>query len=386
MSNESGKRRITMLNVLHEPFDKRMYHKLAKSLVSAGYDVTYISPNKEKVHPRSDFGIVFIVYPYKKGWINRILSIFRLIKLGYSVTTDIYIAPEPESWFSALVLKLLKGGKVVFDMHEHNPNKMAQFFPHFLHKPVEWLTTKVMRLMARFTDLIILTRNSFEDLWKGISTPRITIINTNHLQPVCAEVPEELARKYASKNTIIHQGVFGTIRGSYQLLEAIDIAIKKIPDLCCIILGEYVYGSEEEYRKAIKERGLEEHIHLLGVVPFEEVPKYIRVSKIGLIVFQPGFLNHVLAMPHKLFDYMREEVPVIVPDFAVEVVKIVRECNCGLCVDVSNPNAIADAIVYLLTHPEKAIEMGKNGRRAVETKYNWEKEESLLLEGIKGIL
>jgi glycosyltransferase involved in cell wall biosynthesis len=164
------------------------------------------------------------------------------------------------------------------------------------------------------------------------------------------------------------------------------IAVKKIPDLCCIILGEYVYGSEEEYRKAIKERGLEELIHLLGVVPFEEVPKYIRVSKIGLIVFQPGFLNHTLAMPHKLFDYMREEIPVIVPDFAVEVVRIVKESNCGLCVDVSNPNAIADAIVYLLSHPEEAMEMGKNGRHAVETKYNWQKEESILLAGMRDIL
>ncbi|MCX8064667.1 MAG: glycosyltransferase family 4 protein [Candidatus Hydrogenedentes bacterium] len=385
MSSVSGKR-ITMLSVLHEPYDKRMYHKLAKSLVSAGYRVTYICPVSDNVSPKRDFGVEFIVYGYRKGWIHRLRSIFRIVRLGWNLNSDLYIAPEPESWLSALVLKIFRRGKVVFDMHEHNPNKMAQFFPSFLHKTVEWITTKVMRLMARFTDLIILTRSSFDDIWKGLSTPRITVINTNHLQPVCKDIPEELIKEYGVRNTIIHEGVFGTIRGSYQLLEAVAIAVKKVPDLCCIILGEYVYGSEEEYRKSIRERGLQNNIHLLGVVPFEEVPKYIRVSKIGLIVFQPGYLNHTLAMPHKLFDYMREEIPVIVPDFAIEVSRIVKESKCGLCVDVSDPQAIADAIVYLLTHPEESEEMGKNGRKAIETRYNWQREEGVLLEGIKRAL
>ncbi len=378
--------RITLLNVLHEPYDKRMYHKLARSFVSAGYEVNSICPYTGEGTPKSDIGVNFIVFPYKKGWWNRIKSVFTLFKLGKTVPTDIYIAPEPESWVSALLLKLSKGGKVVFDMHEHNPNKMAQFFPKFLHKPIEYLTLQIMRIFARWTDMIILTRESFEPLWKGIKTPRITILNTNHLQPICSDIPGELIQKYANTPTIIHQGVFGTIRGSYQLLDAVQIVVKEIPDLRCIILGEYVYGSEEEYRKAIRERKLEENIHILGVVHFEEVPKYIRVSKIGLILFQPGFLNHTLAMPHKLFDYMREEIPVVVPDFAVEVSKIVRESDCGLCIDVTKPEEIAKAIVYLLRNPEEANRLGKNGRKAVEIRYNWQKEEQILLDSVKKLI
>jgi len=380
------KGRITLLNVYHEPFDKRMYYKLANSFINDGYEVCSICPYTSESPPLSDIGVQFILFPRKKGLWNRIKSIYTLFKLGKKVSTDIYIAPEPESWVSALMIKLFKGGNVVFDMHEHNPNKMAQFFPKFLHKPIEYLTLKVMRLFARFTDLIILTRESFEPLWKGISTPRITVLNTNHLQPICSDIPQSLLEKYANIPTIIHQGVFGTIRGSYQLLEAMEIAVKEIPSLCCIILGEYIYGSEEEYRKAIHDKKLDEHIHLLGVVPFEEVPKYIRVSKIGLILFQPGFSNHTLAMPHKLFDYMREEVPVIVPDFAIEVAKIVKESECGLCIDVTNPKAIADAIVSLITNPEEANRLGKNGRKAVEIRYNWQIEEQILLDGINRLL
>jgi len=40
---------------------------------------------------------------------------------------------------------------------------------------------------------------------------------------------------------------------------------------------------------------------------------------------------------------------------------------------------ITQAIEYLITHPEEARRMGENGRRAVEEKYNWEKEAQKLL-------
>jgi len=101
---------------------------------------------------------------------------------------------------------------------------------------------------------------------------------------------------------------------------------------------------------------------------------------VGLILFQPGPINHTLAMPHKLFDYMREAKPVIVPGFSLEVERIVRESECGLLVDVTIPQAIADAALKLLRDPVLATRLGANGRRAVEEKYNWQAEEKVLLE------
>ena len=41
---------------------------------------------------------------------------------------------------------------------------------------------------------------------------------------------------------------------------------------------------------------------------------------------------------------------------------------------------IAKAIEYLLEHPEERKRMGESGRRAVEEKYNWEREGEKLLE------
>ena len=53
--------------------------------------------------------------------------------------------------------------------------------------------------------------------------------------------------------------------------------------------------------------------------------------------------------------------------------------RCGICVDPENVDEIADAIRYLLDHPDEAREMGENGRRAIKEEFNWGVEEKKLL-------
>ncbi len=383
--------RICILNVIHEPFDKRVYHKIGLSLASAGHEVLSICPPPAsgEIPPleegRDKYGVCFILTRSASSLPKRFLAALRLIRLAAHARADVYMAPEPESWAAALAVKLLVGGKVVLDMHEHIPSEFAKFFPAFLRGIMQRCTVHAMRLMSRFTDLIILTRESFEEPWKGLPVPRVTIINTNRLQPACSEVPECLRARFAGHPVIIHQGIFGDVRGSYQLLDAVKLLVGDFPNLRCVVLGEYVYGSLDAYRARVRELGLDDNVVLIPPVPFGEVPAYISVAQVGLILFQPGPVNHTLAMPHKLFDYMREARPVVAPEFAVEVARIVREADCGLLVDVSKPEAIAAAVAKLLKDPREAARLGRNGRRLVVGKYNWRREEKILLDAFAAL-
>lgn len=367
-----------MLAVLHEPFDKRTFQKVGRSLARAGHEVVSIGPAREPTPPSAE-GIRLITIPMPGSKRARLVALLRLVRLGRREHADAYLAPEPESWVAALILKLLTGGRVVFDMHEHAPTEFAKFFPTPVQPLMARVTTWVMRQFARWTDHIILTRESFDDVWTGVRTPRSVVINTNHLQAPCGDVPDTLRAQFAGHPVILHQGIFGDVRGSYQLLEAMKILVRQRPDLRCVVLGEYCYGSLADYQRAVAEAGLRDHFVFVPPVPYTEVPAYIAVAQVGLILFQPGPLNHTLAMPHKLFDYMREGKPSVVPDFAIEVCKIVRESDCGIPVDVTRPEVIASAIQRLLDDPAEAARLGQNGRRAVETKYHWGADEARLL-------
>ena len=376
--------KICILAVLHEADDKRVFHKVARSLAGAGHEVVYICPSAEPL-PETREGIRLVAIPPAASKRRRLVSLRRLCGLGAAERADVYFAVEPESWVAALWIKMRRGGKVVFDMHEHVPTEFAKFFPRFLQGFMTWLTVRFMRLFARFTDHVILTRDSFEPEWAGLAVPRTTVINTNHLQAPCTDIPADLRARYADRPTIIHQGVFGDVRGSWQLLDAMKILTREVPDIRCVLLGAYVYGDEAAYRNAIAEAGLADHIDMPGVVPYAAVPAHIAVARVGLILFQPGLVNHTLAMPHKLFDYMREGVPVVAPDFALEVRRIVAEADCGLLVDVTRPDAIAAAVLRLLRDPDEARRLGQNGRCLVETKYHWGHDERKLLDAIASL-
>ena len=84
------------------------------------------------------------------------------------------------------------------------------------------------------------------------------------------------------------------------------------------------------------------------------------------------------AQPNKMFEYMAAGLPVVASDFPLWR-KIIQSAECGLLADPLNPAAIAEALVWLLCHPARAAQMGRNGRRAVAENYNWEREAKSLI-------
>lgn len=76
---------------------------------------------------------------------------------------------------------------------------------------------------------------------------------------------------------------------------------------------------------------------------------------------------------------MNVSLPVIASDIP-SWQRIIKENQCGLCVDPLDPQEIAQAIEYLYTHPSEAKQMGENGRRALLTRYSWEGEAKKLLD------
>jgi hypothetical protein len=102
------------------------------------------------------------------------------------------------------------------------------------------------------------------------------------------------------------------------------------------------------------------------------VAAWLGRARVGLVVLH-RVPKYVAAYPTKLFEYMAAGVPVIASNFPLWKA-IVDEAGCGLTVDPYDADALAEAMRWLLEHPEEAEAMGERGRVAVRERYGWDGE------------
>lgn len=175
-----------------------------------------------------------------------------------------------------------------------------------------------------------------------------------------------------SDKIILYQGDVNISRGIEKMAKAMVFIEKNIH---FIIIGG---GTKLE---DFKHKYASNHIHFVGKVPFEELYEYTTSVDIGLTIIEPYNLSKKYALPNKVFEYMVAEIPFVTNNMP-EASKIAKEENCGFIIDDSSPEKIASAINAIFKRTDLK-EMGKRGRKAVEEKYNWEKEVEKLLEFIK---
>ncbi len=373
--------KICFLSSMHPPEDKRVFDKEAVYLARHGFDVIHFAPGDGTSRVRE--GVKIITYQAKNGISGRLWQLVNLYRSARSINADVYHCNEVDSWIIGVILRLRRGALCVFDVHEHYPEDFAEMrFPVWFRPPVEMFIRILMWSLSKFTDRIVLAKSSLIRSFE--SFPAHHLVLAQNFTPLSALESNSFSgiKEYSGEHfndrplRLIHLGLFNKSRGLFQMLES----IKGKDRIELLFLGQYSDGSESELQTVIEQYGLSDRVKYKAWVPFEEALKYVRESDIGLIMFQPGYFNHVHALPHKLFDYMAAGIPVIAPDFAIEVSEVVSDAGCGVLVDSSDANALSCTIDWFIENPEAIEVMGKKGASAIKNKYHWEVEGDKLVE------
>lgn len=119
------------------------------------------------------------------------------------------------------------------------------------------------------------------------------------------------------------------------------------------------------------------NVELTGEVTRKEVNEICGKSIAGLCIVHP-VKNYVDGIPTKMFEYWGAGIPVICYDFPI-LQEFINETHAGICVPTMDVNAVREAIVKLFNDRKLAQQMGRNGRKAVETKYSWDNEAAKLI-------
>lgn len=356
--------KVVHLTSVHPRFDVRIYHKMCSSLADRGYNV-YLVVADGKGDQLKDRVKILDVGSTISGRLSRITKTVKLVyNKAKDLDADIYHLHDPELIPIGLKLKKL-GKKVIFDAHEDVPNQLLS--KPYLNKPLRYILSKLFEYYEKWT----LPKFNFLITATPFICNKLLKINSNTINinnfPINSEVSNSIIDR--KKNEIVYVGVISKIRG----IEEIVTSLRYTSNIRLNLVGRF---NEETFEKKIKKNSQWSKVNELGFLKKESVDKVYTCSKIAIVTFLP-FPNHINSHPNKLFEYMNAGLPIIASNFQLWR-EIVEVNNCGICVDPENPEAIGEAIQYLINNPKLARQMGKNGLKLVKQKFNWAIEEKKL--------
>jgi len=361
-------RKVCILTTVHPPFDTRIFHKQAKTLVREGYDVTLIAQ-----HDKNEVvdGVKIIALPKPRNRFTRIFGLAWLaFRLALRQRADIYHFHDPELLPVGVILKLFIKRKVIYDVHEDVPAQILtkHWIPTVFRRPLAWFFNLAEKIAARALDVVIVAT---EGIAKRFSKHNPIVI---HNYPDLEMLPPTLRSPTTEyERVLIYVGGISRLRGAVEMVDALA-CLSHIGNLHLDLIGRFEPASLEA---ELQKMPGYQRVHFLGWLPWVSAWAHAQNALAGLVLFHPA-PNHTNSLPNKLFEYMAAGLPVVASNFPLWK-EIVEGNKCGLTVDPLNPKEIAETIEYLVEHPEERKRMGENGKRAVKEKYNWEQEAKKLL-------
>lgn len=362
---EDEKIRVCHFTSAHDARDDRIYLKECISLKKAGYEV-FLTARGEST---SDEGIKMAGCGMPGDRFDRMCLFSRKIyKKALETDADIYHFHDPELLPYGLKLKR-KGKRVVFDSHEDVPAQILdkEWIPFSLRRIISRLYKMYETYVVKRLDAVIAATPHIAEQFRG-RAERVEVINN---YPKLDDILFH-DRPFTDRGLIVcYAGGISEQRGERVMAEAMQGV-----DADLVLAGEHEGDP-------VPDRG-GGRIRYIGKVGRDKVNELYGCSRAGLLLYQPA-QNHFEAQPIKMFEYMAAGLPFVASDFPLWK-RIVEENGCGICVDCGNAGEVRAAIRQLLGDPCKAREMGRNGRKAVESKYNWSVEEQRLISLYKSLL
>lgn len=269
--------------------------------------------------------------------------------------------------------------KFTLDLHENYPAAvkgykwMYQFPLRFLIRPKKW--ERLEKKYLSYPNNIVVLSETFKTYLIG----KYSFLKENQfiIYPNVPDLKEfqeyKINPEIISKESdflLFYFGVISERRGIYTVIDALGSLIKKYKNIKLLLIGPVDKIERAHFSSKINKPELKSNVIYYAWKDISLLPSYILASDICL---SPIVKNdqHESGIANKVFQYMLFEKPLIVSNCRPQA-EIVEGNNCGLVFEHDNPEDLANKIIKLYNNPELINIMGKNGKLAVEQKYNTE--------------
>ena len=345
--------------------DEVVIFRQAKTLKEAGYDVSFVVSDDEPDEYIQDIKIIGSGFT-PKNYFDRIIKVpIYLKKKLKEIDADIYQTCSVDQIGTSMWLRKNRK-KVLFHMREGHPYTLRgkSKLPSFIKELLINIMVFYMRPRLRKFNAVITITDDVKKYLEKWGIKRLYVqgnfpyINKNYT----LSYEDYLNRD----NNIIYFGSIYGISCQEHLLKALE----KVNNVGYLLAGKF-WGNELYYKKLASMPKWKD-VEFIDGFKIEELPQLLSRATMSNVLrdfTKTNAPNGSLGII-KIFESMEAALPIICSDVPLYR-KIMNEYKCGILVDPTNSDEIANAIKYLIEHKKEAYKMGQEGRRAVIEKYSW---------------
>ena len=349
---------------------------LAKGLAESGANVEmdFVMPNYCKCENEPD-GIRC------NYWGDMNAGKGKLIAYMLSVLKAISTAKKSKSILSCTLIAIMiplvlfsKRRNVYMENNEYPPliSNTKKFSGRIRLKLYNWCCQKCAGIFVISNKL----REYFINI--GVNEEKVHVINMTVDGNRFANIEKQKTEPY-----ICYCGTVSNFKdGVDTLLESFGMIANEFPNIKLYILGARPFENDNATHETIMNRyGIKDRVYMPGAVPGSEMPQYLKNAEI-VVLSRPDNIQAAYGFPTKLGEYLMTGNPVVVTRVG-ELDDFLEHKKSCLFAEPGNAADFAEKMKWVLQHPNKAKEIGAEGKKVAMESFNYRIEGRKIADIIK---
>lgn len=247
----------------------------------------------------------------------------------------------------------------------------------FLGRWLGWFDDRLERTTFRAADGLTVITSALLHLAEAWGMARRTIwllppgagVDAIHPQPV-----QEARQKLGLPQDVPIAVYIGNADYDFEYLAQIAVALVRREPAALLLLAGRDFSN---FSSLVRAEGVEDHIVLLGTVPYAEIGTVLACGDVMLLPYTNQPVN-VGRFPNKTGDYLAAGRP-IVANPTGDLADFLADSSACLFAE-ETPGAFADAVIALFQDKERATSMSASARRFAEEQVSWKARARTLLQ------